>query len=150
MDIVQNSRLEIKENKLSYDKSFIQLSNISHAFVEKESKISYPPLAILGIIVGLVFSMDVDFPWIGLIILAISILILLPTFIKNRNKKYILVLITNSSSKVGFRCKNEDFLVEILELIKNKISDSSNYIINLEECTITNSQIGEKNVMHSN
>lgn len=151
MNIIQNSCLEIKDNKLSYEKSFIQLSNISQAFVEKEVKHSYSFLGLLGIVVGIaVLCMYIDFPWIGLGILAISILLLLPTFIKNRKKKYILVLVTNSGSKVAFRCKQEDFLVEILEIIKNKISNTDNYLINLEDCTITNSQIGKENVMSSN
>lgn len=150
MNVIQNSCLEIKDNKLSYEKSFVQLSNISQAFVEKESKNSYSYLAILGVIVGSIFCFNVDFPWIGLGILAVSILLLLPTFIQNRRKKYILVLVTNSGSKIAFRCKQEDFLVQILELIKNKISASSNYLINLEDCTISNSQIGDQNVMNLN
>lgn len=150
MNIIQNSCLEIKDNKLSYEKSFIQLSNISQASVEKETKNSYSILAVLGTIVGLVLSLDVDFPWIGISILIFSILFLIPTFIQNRRKKYILILVTNSGGKVAFRCKQEEFLIEILELIKNKISNTSNYVINLEECTITNSQIGKDNVMNSN
>jgi len=148
MNIVQDSCLKIEDNKLSYEKSFIQLSNISQAFVEKEKKKAYSVVASLGIIVGLALSMDVDFPWIGISILIVSLLFILPTFIINRKKKYILVLVTNASWKVAFRCKDENFLMEVLELIKNKISNQSNYVINLEECTITNSQIGEKNVMN--
>ena len=58
-----------------------------------------------------------------------------------------LVLVTNSAWKVAFRCKDENFLIEVLELIKSKISNNANYVINLEECTITNSQIGEKNII---
>ena len=151
MNVIQNSCLEIRDNKLSYEKSFIQLSNISQASVQKEVKHSYSFLAMLGVVVGIaLICMYPNFPWIGLGILAISILLLLPTFIINRKKKYILILVTNSGNKVAFRCKQEAFLVEILEIIKNKISNTDNYSINLEDCTITNSQIGKENVMNSN
>lgn len=147
MNIVHDSSLKIKENILSYNKSFIQLSNISEAYVEKEEKSSYSLLGLLGLVVGIVFSMDVDFPWIGLGILFLSIIRLLPTFIRNRKKKYILVIATNSSRKIAFRCKQEEFLLEVLELIKNAVDSKANYEINLEQCTISNSQIGNNNVI---
>ncbi len=150
MNIIENSCLKIEDNKLSYENFFIQLSNISQSSVEKEIKNSYRISAVLGAIVGFIFCMDVDFPWIGIFIFSVSILFLLPTFIQNRKKHYILIIDTNSSSKFAFRCKEKAFLIKVLELIKNSISNNSSYIINLEQCTITNSQIGENNVMHSN
>ncbi len=111
MNIVQNSCLEIKENKLSYDKSFIKISNISQAFVKEEEKITYSIFAFLCAIIGFILFTKPNTFWVGIIFLAFSILRIFPTFIKNANKKYILVLVINSGGSVGFRCKDENFLL---------------------------------------
>lgn len=159
-DIIWTSKLVINENIIRYKNTVIQISNVSRCEVGREPKDSYPIWGIIGlllciiIIIAQLLKREVFFQ--GAFILALcGILIcgslLLVVWSDNQNLAYYLIFELNSGSKLFFACDDTQFLKEAHKAIIECFNYRDvAYVVNFNDCTIENNQIGEDNTVNIN
>lgn len=154
-NIIWTSKLKIDGNVLRYENSIVQIKNISRCEVEKMPEDSYPIWAILGsqlcIILLLVKLIKPNFlsdnaSIFALIGFGVCTICLLFIFAKNENRSTYLIFELNSGGILHFACDDVKFLKNVHKAIIDCFNyNDVSYIINFNDCTIKDTQIGEHN-----
>ena len=140
--VYKDSQLEIVKNIMTYEGSFLQLSNITQVWKGKIEKESLPVVPLLiGGIVGIVLlffsSISAFFAFLGVIVLGIVV------FVVYRHSQipqyYGLNIELNSGRTVAFSSTDVAFIAKAFEVLGNIVADRTEYgdaIINFGNGTI--------------
>lgn len=144
-NVIDTGEFKIKDNILSFKNSFILIHNISHISVSPVDKYPYP---ISSIVLGILGLLSASIPFtltriVGLILIALCAYIIYKIIEKNKDLGEYLQINLNSGKILWFVCKDKEFLIKIIDVLKNCInSKSSNVQIDLQNSIVT---IGNEN-----
>ncbi len=143
--IIKTENLEIGGNVFRYNRSVIQLSNISYFDVASMPKAGYPMWAFMGALIGLVllFTKQAMMIMIGLIMIGFCVYEIYKITDNNNRLGEYLILSLNSGEVLYFSCYSKDFLYSIESAIADCFRDKNlKYNINLRDCSITHQEGG--------
>lgn len=144
--IVETRELTIYRNTLIYEDSVIQLENISRISVSPIEKRKIPLWSIICAILG-VLALGTE-AGMGMLLLAIGGGYFCYILYQNSQLGHYLTLELNSGYNIYFTGKNIEFLKRITKVLAECMNDKNNsYTIHMEQATIDNIQIGDKNKM---
>lgn len=148
--IIKTPLLTICNNILKYKDNVIRLNNISQCIVTTKPKQTYPIWSFIGLVLGF-FILVHEYIVLGALLIVICTTVISVISFINSDPTVYLTLELNSGSIVSFSSRDSDFLWEAQEtLIECFNYKEETCIINLSDCTITHSQIGEDNFMNNN
>lgn len=148
--IIRTNQLIIDGNVMKYTDSVIQMTNVARCEVAPMPDEPYPRWAFGGMILGMLFlflaRISIGFVIFGLVVMAVCVGVLVYIYMKNQDMGMYLILELNSGKMLFFTCYNLPFLKDVQEAIIDCFNYSGvSRIINFNECTITDTQIGEHN-----
>lgn len=162
--VIETEELKIGDNSFCFQKSFVQLSNISQVQISPVPKLQYPLRYIVIFIgsllvmfsglkscLGAVFVSSAEYyvAASGIIAAVISGILLYRIYDYNKKCGEYLVLNLNSGKNLYFEGNNPRFLNEIMKVIQNCIDDKNlYYIVNMNECQIETVQTGDHNTVN--
>ncbi len=140
---IETNNLVIDNNVFRFDDNAIQIRNISQVRIDQPPGISY----IAGIIISLLGIVFLNFnkEWGGVTI-AIGIITMLIILYLNNNADTFLIVELTSGQILSFSCNKEEFLIKILDEFVYCMNNSSYKNINLQNCTISSSHIGDNHL----
>lgn len=143
---IETDNLRIAGNLLGWNGALIQISNISLITTENLNTARFPLWTILCAIIGFALLRGATFFGILLIITAGAACYYWYTKVQEtKNHKYLNILL-NSGYTYSILFKNDSFLDDVLLVFSNILEEDkkgkTNYFIDMESCTITNSSVG--------
>ena len=138
--VIKTDQLEIGENVFKYNRTVIQLSNISYFNIAPMTKMEYPMRAFVGAFIGLLllFMNQEILILAGLIVIVASVYEIYRINKNNNNLGEYLILRLNSGDVLHFSCYSKEFLYAIEGVIAQCFKDSEMKCkIDLKDCVIT-------------
>lgn len=140
--------LIVKDNILVCKNLIIQISNITKCEIAPEPPEPYPIWLFIALIAGALLIFNEDFRTIGFFLLIASGIFFLIIYNLNINPDTYFILELNSGNTLLFSSSDKEFLLKAQNEIMKCFNDKKEgCIINFSDCTINQSQIGEKNYM---
>lgn len=138
-DIFENSCIEINKNIMKYGDEVIQLSSVARVKVGPIPKIPYPPICIMGAVIGItIFLFLESYRVYGLVIGAACLFYIWWIATRNDLLGDFLAIELNSGKAVFFSSdKDNAFLNEAQNAMVECFNKESQYkVINFKHCTI--------------
>ncbi len=140
---IETDNLIIDNNVFKFNGNIVQIRNISQVRIGQPPGISYV-IAIIILILGIIFfNFNEALGGTAIVIGTITILIIL--YLNSREDTFLVVELT-SGQALSFNCNNKEFLIKILETFTYCMNNSSYKNINLQNCSISSSHIGDSNI----
>ncbi len=139
-NVIKTDQLEIGENVFKYNRTVIQLSNISYFNIAPMTKMEYPMRAFVGAFIGLLllFMNQEILILAGLIVIVASVYEIYRINKNNNNLGEYLILRLNSGDVLHFSCYSKDFFYAVEGVIAQCFKDSEMKCkIDLKDCVIT-------------
>ena len=141
---IETDQMAIRNNTLSFENHFLQISNISQVSKSRQSRMSYSKAPFILIIIGAIllalFFIDPQL-WVialGLILIAIGSVKIAKVDRYNRSLGGYLTILLNSGSSFHLYSPNYDFLDDVMKVIMSCAdSGRANYVIDLKNSVIT-------------
>lgn len=141
--IIKTENLEIGGNIFKYNRTVIQLSNISCFNVAPMPKTGYPTWAFVGALIGLIllFTKQMLLMMIGLIAIGFCVYEIYRITNSNNQLGEYLILSLNSGQVLYFSCYSKDFLYSVENVIADCFKNKNlKYNVNLKDCNITHQE----------
>lgn len=143
---IETPSLLIKKNIMTWDNTIIQLSNVSYISAANIATNSFPLLAALVILVGLVLLQG-EIAFVGLLLIAAGAVWIYHWYSENEKCKQgaILTIRMNSGHNLYFTFESKKFLLQVLDILERIIIDggthNSHVSINIKDSKIIDSNI---------
>nr|DAO66986.1 MAG TPA: hypothetical protein [Caudoviricetes sp.] len=142
------SSIQIDENVIIYENSFINIDNISLITISPiPSNISWIGAILLGLL-GYGISTIKDLVAVGIIILLIAIIWFLAVIIHNCSRGNNLAINLNSGTTLYFNCQNINFLNQVVNVMLQSMKNKTQCIISFDKCTISGGVLNEATILN--
>lgn len=147
--VLKTPTIEIQNNILKYKDSVIQMSCVSQCEIAPMPKQPYPAWTFICILLGTLFCFT-KLSGMGIILIIAGCLVIWWIYSKNKELGTYLIFELNSGNTIYFSCNSRLFLNDAQEAVIHCFNDrNASCVINFDNCSVQNSQIGTNNKMEN-